>query len=218
SCLDACELDAGLGVKQLAADQLREEIEMPPGAAEFAVRCKLQAGRGLLVHDLLDLNVLDLAQLFGRDLAPLPLGTRLLDPLWPQQAADLIGTEGRSCSLHGLAPRNSSLARLPPDRDSVRARPDRPATRAWRILRDPISQHGSSTLSKPLVFRNPENANKPILAVSRQTADRRAIQLQGFDEPQMTFRLLQFALLIASAVLACSLAGCGTINRNLADS
>lgn len=34
----------------------------------------------------------------------------------------------------------------------------------------------------------------------------------------MTFRLPQFALVIASAVLACSLAGCGTINRNLADS
>jgi len=34
----------------------------------------------------------------------------------------------------------------------------------------------------------------------------------------MTFRLPQFALLVASAVLACSLTGCGTINRNLADS
>ncbi|MGH6678031.1 MAG: hypothetical protein ACREDL_03625 [Bradyrhizobium sp.] len=34
----------------------------------------------------------------------------------------------------------------------------------------------------------------------------------------MTFRLPQLALLIASALLACSLAGCGTINQKLADS
>ncbi|MGH6716394.1 MAG: hypothetical protein ACREDC_09450 [Bradyrhizobium sp.] len=34
----------------------------------------------------------------------------------------------------------------------------------------------------------------------------------------MTFRLPQLALLIACALLACSLAGCGTVNRKLANS
>ncbi len=35
--LHAGELNAGLGMKQLATRQLREEVEMPPGAAELAV-------------------------------------------------------------------------------------------------------------------------------------------------------------------------------------
>src|ERR1700741_3292235 len=102
--LDAGELDAGLRVKQLAAGQLGEEIEMPPGAAELAVGRKLEADRGLLVHDLLDFQVLDLAQIIRRDLALLPLGARLLDLLRPEQAADLVGVEGGPCSLHVLTP------------------------------------------------------------------------------------------------------------------
>ena len=79
--LDARELDALVGVEQLAAGQLGEKVEMPPGAAEFAVGRELQADRGLLVHDLLDLDVLDLAQLVGGNLALLQPGARLLDAL-----------------------------------------------------------------------------------------------------------------------------------------
>ncbi len=70
-----------------------EEIEMPPGAAELAVGRELQADRGLLLHDLFDLAVLDLAQVVGRDFARLELGARLLDARRPQQAADFIGAE-----------------------------------------------------------------------------------------------------------------------------
>ena len=92
--LHARELDAHVGMEQLAAGELREEIEMPPGAAELAVGRELQADRGLPVHDLLDLHVLDLAQLVGRDLALLELGARLLDRRRAQQAADLVGAEG----------------------------------------------------------------------------------------------------------------------------
>ena len=67
--LDAGKLDAVVGVKQFAARQLCEKVEMPPGAAELAVGRELQPGRGLLVHDLFDLHVLDLAQIVGRNLA-----------------------------------------------------------------------------------------------------------------------------------------------------
>ena len=100
--LDAGELDAGLGVEQFAAGELGEKIEMPPGAAEFAVGRELQADRGLLVHDLFDLEVLGLAQILRRDLALLQLGARFLDARRPQQAADLVGAERGFGSLHGL--------------------------------------------------------------------------------------------------------------------
>src|SRR5882724_826951 len=75
---------------------------MPPGAAEFAVGREFQSDRGLPVHDLLNLHVLDLAQIVGGNLALLELGTRLLDARRPQQAANLVGAEGGFCSLHGF--------------------------------------------------------------------------------------------------------------------
>src|ERR1700761_4499586 len=99
--LHARELDAHVGVKQLAPGEMAEEIEMPPGAAEFTVGRELQPGRGLAVYDLLDLNVLGLAQLGGGDLALLEFRTRLLDARRTQQAADLVGAEWRFGSLHG---------------------------------------------------------------------------------------------------------------------
>ena len=100
--LDARELNSGLGVEELAARQMAKKIEMPPGAAEFAVGRQLQADRGLLVHDLFDLEVLGLAQVLRRDLALLELGARFLDALGPQQAADFVGAERGFGSLHGL--------------------------------------------------------------------------------------------------------------------
>ena len=100
--LDARELNAGLGVEELAAAELGQKIEMPPGAAEFAVGRELQADGRLLVHDLFDLEVLGLAQVLRRDLALLQLRARFLDARWPQQAADLVGAERGFGSLHGL--------------------------------------------------------------------------------------------------------------------
>ena len=111
--LNAGKLDALLGMKQLAAGEFRQKIEMPPGAAKLAVGRKLQTGRGLPVHDLLDLHVLGLSQLVSRDLAFLEPGAGFLDALWPQQAADLVRTEGGLCSLHGFAPpKLTSFARI----------------------------------------------------------------------------------------------------------
>jgi len=59
--LHARELDTHVGMEQLAAGEFGEEVEMPPGAAELAVGREPQAGRGLPVHDLLDLQILRLA-------------------------------------------------------------------------------------------------------------------------------------------------------------
>src|SRR5712675_851995 len=100
--LDTRKLNALLGVKQFAACQLAEKVKMPPGAAEFAVGRELQSDRGLPVHNLLDLHVLDLAQIAGGNLALLQLGARFLDARRAQQATDLVGAEGGSCSLHGF--------------------------------------------------------------------------------------------------------------------
>ena len=101
--LHARELDAFARMKQFAAGETFQKIEMPPGAAEFAIGRDLQAGRGLPVHDLLDLHILGLAQIGSRDLALLEFGARILDALRPQQAADLVGTKGRFSSLHGVS-------------------------------------------------------------------------------------------------------------------
>src|SRR5258708_38598245 len=75
---------------------------MPPRAAEFAVGRELQADRGLLMHDLFDLHVFDLAQIGGRYFAPLQFGARLLDLRRTQQAADLVGAERGFGSLHDV--------------------------------------------------------------------------------------------------------------------
>ena len=100
--LHAGELDARIGMEQFASRELGQKIEMPPGAAEFAVGRELQADRSLLVHDLFDLEILGLAQVLRRDLALLQSGAGFLDALWPQQAADLVGAERSFGSLHGL--------------------------------------------------------------------------------------------------------------------
>lgn len=101
--LDARELDARVRVKHFAAGELGQEVKVPPGAAEFAVGRELQADRGLLVHDLLDLHVLDLAQIVSRDLALLEPDAGFLDLGRTQEAADLVGAEGGFGSLHVLS-------------------------------------------------------------------------------------------------------------------
>jgi hypothetical protein len=79
---------------------------MPPGAAELAVGRKPQTDLRLLVHDLLDLAVLDLAQIVSRYLTLLQFGPSFLDARRTQQAADFVGAERGFCSLHGLTPEN----------------------------------------------------------------------------------------------------------------
>src|SRR4030081_3120964 len=148
--LHAGKLDALIGVVQFATREMAEEVEMPPGTAEFAVGRELQAGRGLPMHDLFDLHILGLAQIISRDLALLESGTRFLDARRPQQATDLVGAEGGFGSLHGRLLKNPNAPNLNASsrrrrRDSVRAPRDRPSMRYWlhheRSRRVPISQH-----------------------------------------------------------------------------
>ena len=86
--LHALELDAVVELVELDAVEHAEEIEMPPGAAEFAVGGELEADLLLLLDDLLDLAVLDLFELGRGDRALLALRARLLDRRGAQQAAD----------------------------------------------------------------------------------------------------------------------------------
>ena len=104
--LHAGELDALVGMKQFAAGEIFEKIKMPPGAAEFAVGGEFQADLRLLVHHLLDLAVLDLAQVVGGDFTLLQSGAGFLDARRAQQAADLVGAERGFGSLHGFTPEN----------------------------------------------------------------------------------------------------------------
>ncbi len=72
-----------------------EEIEMPPGTAEFAVGDRLQADLFLFLDDLLDLAVLDRLEGGGVDLAFGALLARFFQRRRAQQAADMIGAERR---------------------------------------------------------------------------------------------------------------------------
>src|SRR5450755_5049830 len=67
--LDARKLDALVGMKQFAARKMAKKVKMPPRAAELAIGRELQPERCLLVHDLFDLHVFDLAQIPSRYLA-----------------------------------------------------------------------------------------------------------------------------------------------------
>ena len=63
--LHALELDAMIDLVDLDAIEPAVEIEVPPGAAEFAVGRELQADVLLLLDDLFDLAVLNFFQLRG---------------------------------------------------------------------------------------------------------------------------------------------------------
>jgi len=91
---DALELDAGRGGDRFDAFQPFEEIEMPPGAAEFTVGREPEADVLLLLDDALDLAVFDRLERGGVDFALGALGARVLERGRTQQAADVIGAEG----------------------------------------------------------------------------------------------------------------------------
>ena len=83
------------------AVQLRQEVQVPPVAAEFAVGDALQAQGFLLAHGLGDGLVLGRLQRRGIDLAALELRARGGERSGAQQAADLVGAER---DAHGGAP------------------------------------------------------------------------------------------------------------------
>jgi hypothetical protein len=101
--LDTGELDAVLGGERRDAVEPLEEVEVPPRAAELTVGRALQADILLLADDRCDLAVLDRLERVRRDPALLMLRARFLEGGGPQQAADMIGAEGRRGAGHGVS-------------------------------------------------------------------------------------------------------------------
>ena len=58
-CLDTVKLNACGGGDRFDTLEAAEEVEMPPGAAKFAIGCELEADVFLLPDDLFDLAVFD---------------------------------------------------------------------------------------------------------------------------------------------------------------
>ncbi len=94
---DVLELGA-LGVLRLGdidAVEAVQKVDVPPVAAELAVRDRLQPDVFLELDDVADVLVLGVLQLRGRDLAFLGLGARLVELFRPKKAAYVISTERR---------------------------------------------------------------------------------------------------------------------------
>ena len=77
-CLDTVKLNARGGGDRFDTLEAAEEVEMPPGAAKFAVGRELEADVFLLPDDLLDLAVFDIRECGGIDFVPRALGARFL--------------------------------------------------------------------------------------------------------------------------------------------
>ena len=88
------ELDFLLGFVDFYPVQTGDEIEVPVGAAIFAVGGGAQADFLLLRDRGCNATILDLAQRVMGHRAGFPGGAGGLQFLWPQQAADVIGAEG----------------------------------------------------------------------------------------------------------------------------
>src|SRR5690606_7794887 len=102
--LHAAKLATLFGLVALDAVEALEKVEMPPGAAELAVGCRLQAGLLLSGDDLADLLVLDTPQFLRRDLAPgAPLARGLLRRR-AQEVPDHVRAKRGCRSLHGSSP------------------------------------------------------------------------------------------------------------------
>jgi hypothetical protein len=101
--LDPVELDGLLAAHQLHAFQRRQEVEVPPGAAELAVGHGLQPGLFLPRDHVADAAVLHLLQVGGADPLLGELRASLLQCGWTQQAPHFIGTEWRMAG-HGGTP------------------------------------------------------------------------------------------------------------------
>jgi hypothetical protein len=76
--------------------ELVDEVHVPRLAAQLAVGSGLQADLALHPDDVPDRRVLDLRKLLCRDLACGELVTGLEYLLRAQQAADVVGAEGRT--------------------------------------------------------------------------------------------------------------------------
>src|SRR5665213_1299790 len=67
--LNAVEGNAVIELHELAADEARQEIEVPPRTTELAIGCRLEADRLLFGKAAPDLTIFDLTKLIVGDLA-----------------------------------------------------------------------------------------------------------------------------------------------------
>ncbi len=101
-CMDAMELDAtAFALDDVEAVEHAHEIEMPPGAPEFAVGHRLEARIFLHLDDVADGFVLDGLELFGAQGLVLEAGLAgLFDAVGAQKRANDIGVIGRLGNGH----------------------------------------------------------------------------------------------------------------------
>src|ERR1700723_2592087 len=81
---------------------MTEKVAVPETVPVFTVRHRFQPQRPFLRYRTADRLVLDDFQIGCADFAALAFGASLLDLLWPQQTADMIGAE-RWFGYHRLA-------------------------------------------------------------------------------------------------------------------
>ncbi len=98
--LKSLELDAVVGLAELAALEFAKEIEMPPGSAEFAVGDRLQADRFLPADNGLYLAVFDLSQAGIAELLRGVSGACVFEGGRSKKASDHVGPKRRLCTLH----------------------------------------------------------------------------------------------------------------------
>ena len=103
----AFESDAVIGAKRFHAVEMFQKIEVPHGAAEFAIGGAAQTDFGLLDDDVFDASIFGGAQIFAGDLTALAAGARLLQLSGAEQAANVVGAKGRSISGHRRSPGRS---------------------------------------------------------------------------------------------------------------
>jgi len=107
--MDAVKLDAAaFALDDIEAVEHAHEVEMPPGAAEFAIGDRLEAGIFLHPDDIDNGLILDGSELFGADGLVFEVGLAgLLDAVGAQERADDIGVVGRLCNGHGSSSQGS---------------------------------------------------------------------------------------------------------------
>src|SRR6266446_10425888 len=95
------EFELALAVVGFDALKPEQKISLPGGAAIFSVGDGSESDLFLLTDQLDDFLVLDRPQRGGADFAAFAFGARLLEGSRAQQAADVIGAEGRGGAEHG---------------------------------------------------------------------------------------------------------------------
>src|SRR3979409_2426514 len=98
--IDAFELDLSFAEIVLHTIEFAKKIVIPEGAAEFAVGYGLKPNVFLFPDNRGDLAIFDRVAIVTGNLGFLTPGARVFQRTCAQEAADMVGTEGRGSSLH----------------------------------------------------------------------------------------------------------------------